>query len=345
MLYIAPKGISSGIFHSQIYMPALALVKNGQKTAIAVHVNDRENYSNINGVQNIYYNKHVELKHLFKEFKKIYVREFYDFFSIYFLVKLFTKSKIHYSFRGAVFIESFYRNKNYLNMIVLYLAEFIVYHLADELSCVSKQMKEYLHKSFFAKRDITVQYCGITSVYLKSKYQHSLHFVYLGGLSKWQKVDEALNIYKFIHKNIKKEIRFSLVTQDLDNAEKLVIKKDQKKYNINILALKPEKVPAFLQTCDFGFLLRENSTVNKISSPVKFLEYTANGVIPIISAHVGDYSEDVTKNNIGICLKSNDTLDQKLIININHFIGDNSVFQRLYSYSKKFIWEILILAR
>jgi glycosyltransferase involved in cell wall biosynthesis len=131
----------------------------------------------------------------------------------------------------------------------------------------------------------------------------------------------------------------------LNNAEKIVGKKEQKKYNITLLTLAPNKVQAYLQTCDFGFLLRENSTVNKIASPVKFLEYTANGVIPIISTNVGDYSADVTKNNIGICLKSNYQLDQKLMITVNSFIKDNSVFQRLYSYSEKFKWEVLILKK
>lgn len=339
MLYIAPKGISSGIFHSQIYMPALALVKNGQKTAIAVHINDRENYSNINGVQHIYYNKHVELKNLFKEFKKIYVREFYDFFSIYLLVKLFTKSKIHYSFRGLVFTESFYRNKNLLKASILYILEFMTYILADELSCVSKQMKIHLSKYFFLNRKIEVSYCGISEVFLKKEFNEKLHFVYLGGISKWQKIEESILVYKYISKNINRSTQLSIVTPEIKKIHDLLSKTEEKMYSIEILSLKPNEVSNYLRSCDFGFLLRDKSIVNKVASPVKFLEYTSNGVIPIISDEIGDYSLDVEKKVLGICLKNYDKIDHSIIDKLNRLLKDSSLLQRLFSYSNNFLWH------
>jgi hypothetical protein len=273
-----------------------------------------------------------------KKTKKIYTREFKDFLKIYFLT-VFQNIKIHYSFRGIVFTESFYRNRNPLNATVIFLLEFITYILADDLSCVSIQMKIHLRKYFLFNRKIEVNYCGISEAFLKTKFNEKLHFVYIGGVSKWQKIKESILVYKFISQNINQPVKLSIVTSDKEKIYDLISKKEQKLYSIKVLSLQPKEVSDYLRNCDFGFLLRDKSIVNRVSSPVKFLEYTSNGVIPIISDEIGDYSSDVENKVLGICLKNYSQINHSVIDKLNQLLKDSSLFQRLFSYSSNFLWQ------
>jgi hypothetical protein len=54
-------------------------------------------------------------------------------------------------------------------------------------------------------------------------------------------------------------------------------------------------------------LLRESNTVNKVSHPLKFVEYLYAGLNLIISRDIGDTQDLVIKNNFGVVL---DTLDE-----------------------------------
>ncbi|MGP8216642.1 MAG: hypothetical protein ACLQQ4_13840 [Bacteroidia bacterium] len=60
------------------------------------------------------------------------------------------------------------------------------------------------------------------------------------------------------------------------------------------------EVQNYLQAADYGLLVREKSTTNEVSSPVKFAEYLAAGLPVIISEHIGDYSSFVSEKNCGM---------------------------------------------
>jgi hypothetical protein len=64
--------------------------------------------------------------------------------------------------------------------------------------------------------------------------------------------------------------------------------------------LKPESVASFLNICDYGLLLREDSVTNSVASPTKFGEYLAAGLNVIISNNVGDFSGFVLDHGCGL---------------------------------------------
>ena len=70
--------------------------------------------------------------------------------------------------------------------------------------------------------------------------------------------------------------------------------------NFDVKTIRPEDVKLELTNYHFGFLLRGNSIVNHVASPIKFLEYIEAGVIPITTRNVGDYSEIVNKEKVGV---------------------------------------------
>ena len=62
----------------------------------------------------------------------------------------------------------------------------------------------------------------------------------------------------------------------------------------------PSRVNAVLAACDMALLLRADTVTNRVASPTKFAEYLASGLPVIISAHIGDCSEQVQRERLGI---------------------------------------------
>ena len=62
----------------------------------------------------------------------------------------------------------------------------------------------------------------------------------------------------------------------------------------------PNDVLGFYLAADFGLLIREETVTNKVAAPVKFAEYLASGLQVIISPSIGDNSDLVKKESLGL---------------------------------------------
>lgn len=61
---------------------------------------------------------------------------------------------------------------------------------------------------------------------------------------------------------------------------------------LEVSTASPSQVVEGYSSCDFGFVLRDDSVVNKVACPTKLVEYCACGVIPILlSDDIGDFRE------------------------------------------------------
>lgn len=111
--------------------------------------------------------------------------------------------------------------------------------------------------------------------------------------------------------------------QSLDLLEKLMIPVMHKQPEVKLLLLLPSppkesalmkefsarivckwvahsEVNNILSACDYGWLVREQSTTNMVASPVKYAEYLFAGLHVIISKGIGDFSELTQKEGVGI---------------------------------------------
>jgi hypothetical protein len=77
--------------------------------------------------------------------------------------------------------------------------------------------------------------------------------------------------------------------------------------------VKPSEVRSFLCLCDYGLIIREESTTNRVASPVKFAEYLSCGLHVLISEHIGDYTRFVEQNSCGTIARE---MNQKLALEI-----------------------------
>jgi hypothetical protein len=133
-----------------------------------------------------------------------------------------------------------------------------------------------------------------------------LTLVYSGSTAGWQS-------FSLLEK---------LLTQVLDrqpNARVLFLSKPdkhnaalQQRYpgRVDVQWLKAEEVGTTLQACDAGILVREHTITNRVASPTKFAEYLNAGLPVIISEHLGDFSELVRRERLGMVLSAEGHLER-----------------------------------
>ncbi|MCX6351410.1 MAG: glycosyltransferase [Bacteroidetes bacterium] len=223
--------------------------------------------------------------------------------------------------------------------------------LSDSIIFVSDSMKEY-YQNFYQKEftnTLTVSCASDTlskrSFLARTEARNQLSlsdkivFVYLGSFRKYQMVDETLNLFKEIKAQLSNSFLLILTShtqQFIEALEKLNIPSDGYK----VLSLSKNEVPEYLSAADFGFLIRDQSIVNKVASPTKFAEYLASGVPVILTENVGDYSDFATESHTGFVLKGL-TSSEPLINFINtsyQFREEN--YDNCYSKSMEYLsWQ------
>lgn len=111
--------------------------------------------------------------------------------------------------------------------------------------------------------------------------------IYAGGTQKWQLIDEMIDAVS----SQPNRGSYKFFTPDPDKFERLW-KGHTKPFDMRIERKTPEELRDEYLHCDFGFILRDESIVNRVACPTKLIEYLANGVIPIVkNSNIGDFRE------------------------------------------------------
>ena len=203
---------------------------------------------------------------------------------------------------GALAEEYTYNNPNILKWKLEYITkrEKQTSQKADYIICQSEEMKRHITNKYSANNDnVYVYKCGVnTKLFIcdediKVKMRERLNipkncivFVYAGGLMKWQKIEESLQIFSRIHQTVNNS-RFLILTRELDTVKTLLCQLKLEYLSEMIIALSSpfDKVSDYLNAADVAFLLRDDDVMNRVASPTKLAEYMACG-LPVISSKV-----------------------------------------------------------
>jgi glycosyltransferase involved in cell wall biosynthesis len=267
-----------------------------------------------------------------KNYEYVYTRSIKDFL-LFYILKFVYSYEINHDFRGIVSEESFLRNGSHIKKWVLKTLEKFSYNKADKLSTVSNNFSKYLIKNY-GNRNITVIPCCVSEkvCFLNNDSLYNrdtIKFIYVGSLSKWQNFEKICLLYSSIQD---KNTIFTVISKEESKANQIL-----QKYGVKAVVISGDKefVLNELRASDFGFIVRENSVINTTASPIKFLEYTASGVIPIMSEFVGDYSEEFKDISYVVNLiESNLSLDKLIALK-----NSKNLHQELYNKTKKNTWE------
>jgi len=131
----------------------------------------------------------------------------------------------------------------------------------------------------------------------------SLVFAYAGSMADWQCGSEMIKLFAALY-HFDARCRFLLLVPTSDH-EKLVhfaqaASLPKESYILQAVAHKD--VPIRLATAHAGVLLRRTDVVNQVSSPTKFGEYLAAGLPVLMTDGIGDFSDLVSREEVGLVL-------------------------------------------
>lgn len=340
IIFVVPKYLSAGVINSQVIQMARHVRPDKQRV---MYVYGDKNLLG-NGLMDPndwrltirYFKNFSDLSSDLLRAEKIYLRSYHFLWKIL-AIKWFRNRRLQvvFDFRGLLYMESWYRHKSFIRSAVLYIIEFFVYATADHICAVSNALSIELKRHFFTRK-INVIPCAIEKATKRSTevHGHPLRFVYVGSLSKWQQFDRVLRVFEAVCQ--KMPATLSVFTFDVEEARKII---DNSRIEVKeLISLRQNEVINRLAGFDFGFLLRENHIINRVASPIKFLEYISCGVIPIVTQYVGDYSADVNQQRLGYVLENEEVEPEKLLALFN----DTQIAERLFKYAIAHTWEALL---
>lgn len=181
----------------------------------------------------------------------------------------------------------------------------------DHVMAVSGGLSQYLQEQYgLEEQKIHIIPCAVPAEPLdreklmqdrlatRQKYgigENEKLFIYSGGVSQWQCVDETVAVFRMISEKIP-GCKLLLLSGDLDKISQY------KADNILVDSLAADQVPVTLPGGDFAFLLRKACTTNYVAYPNKFLEYVKAGLQVITTPHVEEIRAEMEQYGLGYVL-------------------------------------------
>lgn len=257
-------------------------------------------------------------------------------------VILLKSAKVINWYQGIRPEESFIRNNSTLRKIILDRIESFVLRKSLLNIFVSYGMKEYYYDKYsFSKSNYFIMPCFNTKIndIDKNKFnQQDINFTYIGGLSKWQCIEETLKIYKEIENN-NKNVFLKFLTPDINEGKKLLEKYDIRNYEVKYVD--NSLIGNELKDVKYGFLIRKEDPINYVSTPTKLSTYLANGIIPITTKNIYDVNKLMEKKEYKIFIDLNEDIEMiaRKIIDTDKNINDennmiseyNDIFNKYYN--------------
>jgi len=189
---------------------------------------------------------------------------------------------------------------------------------------VSERMRKYYNETYkVTDKNYLIMPCfnkelNKDSFSVFDKYEKPT-FVYAGGLSKWQCIEETLYLYSLIEGRLVGS-SLTLLTKDKVRANELLTKYNIKNSQVKFIPL--EDLDDELKKYKYGFLIREDHIVNNVSTPTKMNSYLANGIIPI-------YTNVIDSFNLNLPYKQFILLDYKAEVEL---WANQVIFEEKNSY-------------
>ncbi|WP_299016334.1 glycosyltransferase [uncultured Photobacterium sp.] len=208
------------------------------------------------------------------------------------LKKFGIKKPIISDVRGALVDEISESSDSYIHKFIatmIYKAERKIFSKADHFFFVSSNMKAHFLNKYSVDKECNVFPTVVNHSIFKSmpearkairkelKIDDNFVYVYSGGASYWQNLDNILSAYK--DAKLKHPSIFLLIlTPEKEQVVKLVEEARIPKDDYTILSLNYEDVGKYLNAADAGLIIRSDSIVNHVASPTKVNEYISCGL-------------------------------------------------------------------
>lgn len=234
--------------------------------------------------------------------------------------------------QGATADESFMRNHSKMRYHVLNMIDCFAMKKAQMIFFCSEYMKK--HYEHLAKEDFSdksyIMPCfneKLSMDAIQRKDYSKKIFAYVGSLAIWQCFDETVKIFKEIQK-IYPDAEFKVLTFSVDETISKIKAAGIKNYQVKCVP--KEEVQKELEEVTYGFLIRENSIVNRVATPTKISSYMSAGVIPIFSDVLDDFYR--ISKEMKYVIPMNNNVEADKIINFLNIEIDKKELMAEYEY-------------
>lgn len=335
---------TNGVYRSQIYLFAKALVRLGHTVMIACHDSNRDGglpefrrqceADDIRLLISDKLNSRVFLgfndwhfKRIFKIFRReiiqfqpthIYTRHPLATYAARAIRKA-TGATLIYSLRG-VWPEEKAASGKWKDILLARLIqqyEFRAVRTADRINTVSLKFRDYIRSRY--GRESSVLPCCTADIFFRTNdrlqkrrelgfAEDDLIIAYCGSTAFYQQIDKICQLMAALQRQLP-QLKFLFVAKDPKVTE-IALKTGLRADDLRQVSGKPEEVAAWLSAADAGMILRYPNLINAVSSPVKLGEYLASGLLCIANDGIGDYSDMIRQHGFGIMA---DRADEKTI--------------------------------
>lgn len=225
--------------------------------------------------------------------------------------------------QGVLPEESYMRNKSEARLKLLSRIEQFALSCLSGVVLVSEKMKEHLMEKYGSENDnYFVLPCLSDLIVNQDVERKPMSFVYVGGAAEWQKIDMIIDTFALIKESYP-QASLDFISRDNEKIKSKIQESAHAELlaNVRIYSISDrQEMSSALSQYTYGFLFRDDIAVNKVASPIKFLEYLSCGVSPILSDCIGDYSAFAQQEKVGLVVTGLET--KPLLKALNEFVPD-----------------------
>jgi len=203
--------------------------------------------------------------------------------------------------QGVVPEESFMRNQSKLRYHLIGIMERYVLKKAKMLLLVSDEMRRHYETKYKLKlsEKSVIMPCFnelaiVEDAFRQEKYEQN-NFVYVGSLHAWQCFEQTVKLYAEIEKIAGTPTNLYVYTFQKELAEKII--KEQGICNYAVDFVDKDELSERIKGIKYGFVIREDCTVNAVATPTKFSNYLDKTFGKNTMAVCKAYIEQLKKNN------------------------------------------------
>lgn len=204
--------------------------------------------------------------------------------------------------QGIVPEESYLRRRSRLRRAVLSFVERAVLKCADLLLLVSPEMLVHYEVKYglsLASKSFIMPCFSETRLYEDAfSAKEAGTFAYVGSLSAWQCFEQTAWLYAEIERYASSAVKLFVFTEQEQEAERILKQSGARNYEIS--CRKGEALLEALSKIRYGFVLRDEASVNRVATPTKLSVYAACGMIPIYSPSLADFSRHAAPDSYGV---------------------------------------------
>lgn len=111
-------------------------------------------------------------------------------------------------------------------------------------------------------------------------------FIYSGGIQKWQNIELTLESMSKLHNS---NYQFIILSGKPKVIKEIIREKGYNFKRLIIRTVDPSELSNYYAISHYGYMLRDNTTLNRVAAPTKLIEYLYFGLTPIVKyERVGD---------------------------------------------------------